>query len=85
VRNVLQRIIAAAISPYWLRQLAFAIAMPITVFLIVPLWALIHDPMPVVRDWQFFVPFIVLPYSLAIALLVLTTLRSRMTNRSRSR
>jgi hypothetical protein len=54
----------------WKRDFGLGLILTPTILLCIPVLAALADPKILVREWQFFVPFVILPYAVGIGLLV---------------
>ena len=55
----------------WKTDLGVGLIVSATILMCLPIWAAVHDPKIVIEDWDFFVPLIVLPIGIGIALHVI--------------
>lgn len=54
----------------WKSDAGVALIVTPAILLCVPIWAALNDPSVVVRDWQIFLPFVLLPMIVGISLYV---------------
>lgn len=61
-----------------MKQVAYAIIITITIFMIIPIWGLINDPVAVLRsNLRVYLLFVIIPYSVAAILLVVSRKREK--------
>ena len=51
-----------------MKRVALSLVIPPTILLCIPIWAALNEPMLVIEYWDFYLPFLGVPYAAAIVL-----------------
>lgn len=61
-----------------MKRIAFSIMITVTIFMAIPIWGIVNDPINAMRaNWEVYLLFLIIPYSVAVALLIYAKKRRR--------